>query len=185
MMNLGVSTPAHCMDTGGSGLSWLGQGHLSNYSFLFSLCGAHCLTWNSCRSLTRSLQVTTPCSVLCTCWPSCPETQVLPRYFLCSKLFKSFAVSAEKAHTLYPTIRGLSGLLLKPLSSCSFLQEVPTPIQLPVSGHPHPSAPCLGSPPLWNFPQLPSLGQLLCSAWFPDISHILGCIFPGHLPQGL
>lgn len=128
LMNPGVSTPAHCMDTGGSGLSWLGQDHLSNYSFLFPLCGAHCLTWNYCRSLTLSLQVTTPCSVLCTCRPSCPETQLVPRYFLCSKLFKRLAVSAEKAQTLYPTIRGLAGLLLKPLSSCSFLQEAPTPI---------------------------------------------------------
>lgn len=53
----------------------VGSGHLSNYSFLFPLCEAYCLTWNFCRTLTLSLQVTTSCSVLCTCWPSCPETR--------------------------------------------------------------------------------------------------------------
>ena len=49
----------------------------------------HCLAWDFGK-VSHRLFLSLPCSVLCTCWPSCPETQFLPGHFLCSKPFKWF-----------------------------------------------------------------------------------------------
>lgn len=119
--------------------------------------GVHCFTQGSCRSLLQSLpvQVTARCFVLCTCPPSCPETQFSPGHFLC---FKWFTVSAEKAQAPYPTIQSLSPRSCPPSSplpqslSFSFLQEFLTPVRLLDSG-----SPCMGPPSFFTLPWFPSL----------------------------
>ena len=123
-------------------------------------------------SLSRLL-----CCVLCTCWPSCPETQFLPGHFYVTNPSNGSPASAEEAQAHYSTIQGSlrlsSHCLLKPqlllLSHSS--PSLPSGLLaawLSPHGNPNPSAPCLGFPPSWSLPQPPSLGQPSFSAQLPQ-----------------
>lgn len=124
------------------------------------------------RTLARSLlqtlpvQVTLPCSVLCTCRPSCPETIFTLTFPVLQARQVILAVCRKSPGHLPHGLRPLQPVPVRPLSlsSCPLLLEFSTPVRLPDSGlllpgDLHPSATPLGFPPLWSLPQPSSLGQ--------------------------